>query len=105
MAISKPAQRAENLIKELCISSARDIDIEAIAFDSGINVLYESLNGCEAALVGFGSNAIATISPSSSRGRERFSVAHEIGTGFCIGGNLFAVVWMILCRTTVPISC
>lgn len=89
MAISKPAQRAENLIKELCISSARDIDIEAIAFDSGINVLYESLNGCEAALVGFGSNAIATISPSSSRGRERFSVAHEIGHWLLHRGKSF----------------
>lgn len=79
MAIVNPAQRAESLIGELCISSAGDIDVEAIAFDSGIEVIYESLHGCEATLVGFGSKAIATVSPSSSRGRERFSVAHEIG--------------------------
>lgn len=89
MAIGKPAQRAENLINELCISSARDIDVEAIAFDSGIDVLYESLNGCEATLVGFGGNAIATISPSSSRGRERFSVAHEIGHWLLHRGKSF----------------
>lgn len=89
MAIGKPAQCAENLINELCISSARDIDVEAIAFDSGIDVLYESLNGCEATLVGFGGNAIATISPSSSRGRERFSVAHEIGHWLLHRGKSF----------------
>lgn len=89
MASSNPAQRAENLIDELGIASARDIDVEAIAFDSGIDVLYEALNGCEATLVGFGSKAIATVSPSSSRGRERFSVAHEIGHWLLHRGKSF----------------
>jgi len=77
MVISNPARCAESLINELGIKSAHDIDVEAIAFDSGVDVLYEELNGCEATLVGFGSKAIATVRPSSSRGRERFSVAHE----------------------------
>ncbi|HXU94579.1 MAG TPA: ImmA/IrrE family metallo-endopeptidase [Gallionella sp.] len=89
MAISNVAQRAENLIDELGISSASDIDVEAIAFDSGIDVLYEVLDGCEATLVGVGSNAIATVRPSSSRGRERFSVAHEIGHWLMHRGKSF----------------
>jgi len=89
VASSNPFHRAESLIDELGIASARDIDVEAIAFDSGIDILYEALNGCEATLVGFGSKAIATISPSSSRGRERFSVAHEIGHWLLHRGKSF----------------
>jgi len=76
---TRASRRAQEIITELGITNPKDIDIEAIAFDGGITVLYEQLKGCEATLVGFGRNAIATISPSSSRGRERFSVAHEIG--------------------------
>lgn len=79
MAISRPAQRAEDLISEFGITTPEEIDIEAIAYDRGIEVSYEELHGCEATLVGFGNKAIATINPSPSRGRERFSVAHEIG--------------------------
>jgi len=54
-----------------------------------LDVLYEELNGCEATLVGFGSKAIATVRPSSSRGRERFSVAHEIGHWLIHRGKSF----------------
>ena len=89
MVISRPAQRAESLIEELGISSSHDIDVEAIAFDSGVDVLYELLDGCEATLVGVGSKAIATVTPSSSRGRERFSVAHEIGHWLLHRGKSF----------------
>lgn len=84
-----PATRAESLINELCISSANEIDIEAIAYDAGIEILYERLYGCEATLVGFGSRAIATINPSLSRGRERFSIAHEIGHWIMHRGKSF----------------
>jgi hypothetical protein len=79
MVIGRPGFRAEELISEFGITSPGEIDIEAIAFDQGIEVAYEDLHGCEATLVGFGNRAIATISPSSSRGRERFSIAHEVG--------------------------
>jgi hypothetical protein len=79
MAISRPAQRAEDLISEFGITTPDEIDIEAIAYDRGIEISYDELHGCEATLVGFGNKAIATINPSPSRGRERFSVAHEIG--------------------------
>lgn len=79
MKIGRPAQRAEELIREFGITTPSEIDIEAIAYDRGIEVSYEELHGCEATLIGFGNRAIATINPSSSRGRERFSIAHEIG--------------------------
>lgn len=72
-------EKAEELISELGITSPTDIDVEAIAFDSGVEVKYERLMGCEATLVGVGNRAIATINPSGIRGRERFSIGHEVG--------------------------
>ena len=72
-------QKAEALISELGISTPQEIDVEAIALDSAVEVQYAHLSGCEASLVGFGSHAIATINLSGVRGRERFSIAHEVG--------------------------
>lgn len=77
--MTEVGQRAEALIAELGISSAEELDVEAIAMACGVEVRYERLNGCEASLVGFKDNAIATINPSGVRGRERFSIAHEVG--------------------------
>lgn len=74
-----PGERAEARIAELGITSASDLDVEVIAYDAGMNVKYAQLNGCDATLVGFGDRAIATIRPSEIRGRERFSIAHELG--------------------------
>jgi hypothetical protein len=74
-----PGQRAEARISELGINDPRDIDVEAIAADAKMTVEYEVLDGCEATLVGVGHRAIATIKPSAIRGRERFSVGHELG--------------------------
>jgi len=71
--------RAEALIADLGIRSPDELDVEAIAFDSQVEVVYEAMTGCEASLVGFRDRAIATINPSGVRGRERFSVAHELG--------------------------
>ncbi len=74
-----PGAQAEALIAELGISEPADLDVEAIAFDAGVEVHYASLTGCEATLVGFNDRAVATINRSGSRGRERFSIAHEVG--------------------------
>jgi hypothetical protein len=73
-----PGQHAEARIAELGIRDPADLDIEAIAADAGMSVRYESLAGCEATLVGFGQRAIATIRRSPVRGRERFSIGHEL---------------------------
>jgi Zn-dependent peptidase ImmA (M78 family) len=74
-----PAEAAEAIIEDLGITQIAELDVEAIAFDAGVEVLYEPMTGCEATLVGVGNHAIATINPSPHRGRERFSVAHEVG--------------------------
>jgi len=74
-----PAEAAEAIIEDLGITRIDELDVDAIAFDAGIEVVYEALTGCEATLVGVGDQAIATINPSPYRGRERFSVAHEVG--------------------------
>ena len=73
-----PGQRAEARIAELGIRDPGDLDVEAIAFDAGVSVRYAPLVGCEATLVGFGARAIATIRNSPVRGRERFSIGHEL---------------------------
>lgn len=74
-----PGERAEALVSEFGISLPSELDVEAIACDAGMDVRYELLDGCEATLVGVKNQAIATIRPSGNRGRERFSVAHELG--------------------------
>lgn len=91
-----PGERAEALIAELGIASPGELDVDAIAFDAGVEVSYEALVGCEASLVGFKNRAIATVSPSASRGRERFSVAHEIGHWTLHRGQSFR------CRVDTP---
>jgi Zn-dependent peptidase ImmA (M78 family) len=77
--VTEIGRRAEALISELGISSADELDVDAIAMASGVEVRYERMNGCEASLVGFQDRAIATINPCGVRGRERFSIAHEVG--------------------------
>jgi len=92
-----PGQRAEARIAELGIRDPRDLDVEAIAADAGLTVRYEPLNGCEATLVGVGQRAIATIRPSSVRGRERFSVGHELAHWEMHRGRSFR------CRVDEPV--
>lgn len=88
--------RAETLVAELGITNPQDLDVEAIAFDSGVEVVYEAMRGCEASLVGYRHRAIATINPSGVRGRERFSVAHELGHWHLHRGRSFQ------CRVDEP---
>ncbi len=91
-----PGERAETRIADLGISDPRDIDVDAIAYDARMLVEYEALEGCEAMLVGVGDRAIATIRPSGVRGRERFSVGHELGHWEMHRGKSFA------CRADDP---
>lgn len=74
-----PGQRAEARIASLGITDPRDLDVDLIAMDASMEVVYEPLKGCEATLIGVGNRAIATVRRSSVRGRERFSVGHELG--------------------------
>lgn len=92
-----PGQRAEARIAELGIRDPEDLDVEAIAADAGVAVRYESLDGCEATLVGFGRRAIATVRRSAVRGRERFSVGHELAHWELHRGRSFR------CRVDEPV--
>lgn len=74
-----PGELAEAVVAQFGIRDTQDLDIEAIACDRGVSVEKHNLTGCEATLVGVGNRAIATIKPSPVPGRERFSLAHELG--------------------------
>jgi len=94
--VNTPSLKAEALISELGISEPNELDIDAIAMAVGVEVRYESLSGCEASLVGFRDRAIATINRSGVRGRERFSIAHEVGHWQLHRGRSFQ------CRVDAP---
>ena len=67
------------LLEELGISRPSEIEIEAIAFYCGAVVRYRPLTGCAARIVGKDHSAMITVDSSSSRARQRFSAAHELG--------------------------
>src|SRR5262245_49053746 len=70
---------AAELLRELGISTPDEIDIEAIAFHCGATIRYRPLTGCAARIVGNGNKAIITVDSHSTRARQRFSAAHELG--------------------------
>jgi len=76
IAASKPPAA---IIEELGITEPSDIDIEAIAEYCGATIVYESLEGSEARILGAGDRAIITVNSSSPRPRQRFSAGHELG--------------------------
>lgn len=67
------------LLSDLGITEPRDIRIEAIAQYCGATVVYESLKGSAARILGFGDKAFITVDSGSRRERQRFSAAHELG--------------------------
>lgn len=68
-----------DLLRTLGVRAPQDIDIEAIAFECGATVTYEPLQGCEAQILGYGDRAFISVRQDVSRGRQRFSAAHELG--------------------------
>ncbi len=69
----------DNLFTELGIAEPRDIDIEAIAYYCGAVVKYRELESCVARIVGLNNRAVISVGSTSTRGRQRFSIAHELG--------------------------
>src|SRR5271156_2820621 len=84
-----PGEQAEKLVADFGITSPEDLDVEAFAFDARLEVEYQELQGCEATLVGFENRAIATVRPSAVLGRQRFSIAHELGHWMMHRGRSF----------------
>lgn len=78
----------ELLLEELGVVEPEDIDIEAIAEYCGATIVYESLEGCDARIVGYGERAIITVNHTLRRERQRFSGAHELGHWMCDRGNI-----------------
>ena len=70
---------ADQILDELGVKNAEDIDVEAIAQYVGATVTYEFLAGCEANIIGHADRAIITVNASSRRPRQRFGIAHELG--------------------------
>lgn len=70
--------QAERLIWGYGVIDPSQIDLEAMAFDLGAEVVYRPLGGCEARLVARGDRAIISLNASSNGGRQRFSLAHEL---------------------------
>lgn len=71
---------AERLLKSLGIEKPEEIDLEAIAWYVGVIAIRECpLEGCEARIVGNGSNAIISVKQGGNRHRKRFSICHELG--------------------------
>ena len=70
---------AERVLQRLGITEPKEIDLEVIAWDLGVEIRYRNLAGCEARIVGHGDRAIMTVQASASPGRKRFSIGHELG--------------------------
>lgn len=71
---------AERLLKSLGIQGPEEIDLPAIAWHLGVLAIRECpLDGCEARIVGRGSNAIISVKQGGNRHRQRFSICHELG--------------------------
>lgn len=70
---------AEELLKDLGVTSPSDIDIEAIAYYVGAVIKYRPLNGCEARIIGANDRAVISVNNLAIRPRQRFSAAHELG--------------------------
>lgn len=70
---------AEKVLQSLGITEPGEIDLEAIAWTLGVKVRFRPLDGCEARIIGKGDTAIVTVNSRSTLGRQRFSLAHELG--------------------------
>jgi Zn-dependent peptidase ImmA (M78 family) len=68
------------LIVEYGLTTPESIDVEAIAFDLGLLVIYAPLKGADARLLRRGSRGIIRVNPAIDlEGQRRFCVAHEVG--------------------------
>lgn len=67
------------LLQDLGITEPDEINIEAIAQYCGATIVYETLKGAAARIIGHGDRAIITVDSRASRPRQRFSGGHELG--------------------------
>ncbi len=70
---------AERLLMQLGILSARDIDLDAIAWHLGAAVKYRHMDTADGTIVGSLKRAVIAVNSSTIPTRQRFSLAHELG--------------------------
>lgn len=73
----------ERLLWSYGVDAPEHIDLEAIANAHGAEVRIRPLGGCDARLVVSGERAVISLNTSSSDGRRRFSLAHELAHLIC----------------------
>ena len=74
----KRVSPAERLLQSFGITEPHEIDLEAIAWEIGIEISEERLDGCEAQIIGNGDKAHVIIDSRASKERTRFSIDHEM---------------------------
>lgn len=79
MTPKSPSIEVRRLLAQSGIDRPDQFDLEAIAHANNLKVRYANLDGCAANIVGYGDRGVITVDKSSSMGRKRFSLAHEIG--------------------------
>ena len=95
MMAKSPGLEVQGLIDALDLTHPQQIDLEAIAHNCHLKIRYSPLDGCAANILGIGDRGIITIDEASSTGRQRFSLAHEIGHWIYDRGR-----GMNVCKTT-----
>lgn len=68
----------ERLLWSHGVRKPEHIDLEAIAGANGARVVYRKLDGCAARLVAAGDQAVISVSLDDNKGRQRFSLGHEL---------------------------
>lgn len=85
-------RRADQLIAELQIADASEIDIEAIAMSQHALVIDGGLTGAEARLARSSKLSFIRVSAAiREQGRRRFAIAHELGHLLLQQGSQFAL--------------
>lgn len=72
-------RQPENILKNLGIYHATDIDLDLIAYALNAKVNRTPLSDCEGYIIGTEEKAIITINENAPVERQRFSLGHEIG--------------------------
>ena len=88
-----PLSPAEQVLRDLGITDPCEIDLEGIAWHLGARIKRCDLDGCEACIIGHRDRAIIRVNQSSSPGRQRFSIGHELGHWHHHRGR------MLICRS------
>jgi len=75
-------KKAANIIEQYGIRRPEDIRIEDIAYDNNVVITEGGLKGAAASIVKYGNSATIRIPSDEIKGRNLFSISHELGHFF-----------------------